>query len=60
MKYWIDCSKEEKAEMRKLEKESRLLRYEYLVLGILTSKQYAQRKRRLLEKVDKLERKYAE
>lgn len=60
MKCWIDCSKEERAEMRKLEKESRLLRYEYLVLGILTSKQYAQRKRRLLEKVDKLERKYAE
>lgn len=60
MKYWIDCSKEERAEMRKLEKESRNLRYEYLILGILTSKQYAQRKRRLLEKVDKLERKYAE
>lgn len=60
MKYWVECSKEERTEMRKLEKESRLLRYEYLVLGILTSKQYAQRKRRLLEKVDKLERKYAE
>lgn len=60
MKYWVDCPKEERAEMRKLEKESRLLRYEYLVLGILTSKEYAQRKRRLLEKVDKLERKYAE
>lgn len=56
-KLWKDCSKEEKAEVRKIEEDTKVLKESY-EKGLLNKRQYGQRKRRILERIDEVERKY--
>lgn len=56
--YWNDCSKEEKAEFKKLEQDMKFNKWLFFTKKFINRKQYAQRKRRLLERSYLLERKY--
>lgn len=56
-KMWSECSVEEKREVWSIEKSLKKLKSDYSS-GLITRKQYGQGKRRLREKIDKIEAKY--
>lgn len=53
-KLWEECSEEEKAEVLKIERDTKVLKESY-AKGLLNKRQYSQRKRRILERIDKVE-----
>lgn len=56
-KLWEDCSEEEKAEVKKIEEDIQALKEDY-ANGLLNKRQRGQRKRRLLSRIDAVEKKY--
>ena len=57
-KYWSDCSAEEKAEVKQIEKEQKALR-EQFKMGAISHRKYSYRLTRLIRRLDEVERKYA-
>ena len=58
-KLWEECSDEEKAEVEQIELDIYQLKEDY-EKRYLNKKQYSQRKRRLMERIERTERKYAD
>lgn len=56
-KLWSECSREEKAEVKEIEKSIRVLKEDYEKKR-LSKRQYSQRKRRLNEWIDEVWEKY--
>ena len=56
-KFWADCSKEEKREVKEIEKECKYLREQYLMKAI-SHRKYSYRITKLKKKLDEIERKY--
>ena len=57
-KYWSDCSAEEKAEVKQIEKEQKALR-EQFKMGAISHRKYSYRLTRLIRRLDEVEKKYA-
>lgn len=58
-KYWMDCSKEERDEVRKIELERRALKLQFQS-GAISHRKYSYRLTMLMKKLDELEKKYEE
>ena len=58
-KLWSECSAEEKAEVKQIEKEQKALR-EQFKMGAISHRKYSYRLTRLMRRLDEVERKYAE
>lgn len=58
-KYWNECSTEEKAEVKQIEKEQKALR-EQFKMGAISHRKYSYRLTRLIRRLDEVEKKYAE
>ena len=57
-KLWSECSKEEKDEVRAIEKERKALKQQFM-MGAITHRKYAYRLTLLMKKLDEVEKKYA-
>lgn len=57
-KLWSECSAEEKAEVKQIEREQKALR-EQFKMGAISHRKYSYRLTRLIRRLDEVERKYA-
>lgn len=56
-KLWKDCSKEEKHEVKLIEREIKDLKDDFKS-GRIDEEQYNQKKKKILKKIDEVEKKY--
>lgn len=56
-KLWSECSAEEKAEVKQIEKERKALKKEYL-LGAISHRKYSYRITKLIRRLDEVYQKY--
>jgi hypothetical protein len=56
-KLWSECSAEEKAEVRAIDKERKALKVQFLA-GAITHRKYSYRLTRLEKKLNEVQRKY--
>ena len=57
-KLWKDCSAEEKAEVKEIEKEQKYLK-EQFKMGAISHRKYSYRLTMLIKKLDEIERRYS-
>lgn len=58
-KLWRDCTAEEKAEVRAIEKERKWLKEQFRI-GAISHRKYSYRITRLMKRLDEVEKRYAE
>jgi len=58
-KLWSECSAEEKAEVKQIERERKSLKKQFL-MGAISHRKYSYRLTKLIHRLDEVEKKYAE
>lgn len=58
-KLWRDCTAEEKAEVRQIEKERKWLKEQFRI-GAISHRKYSYRITKLMKRLDEVEKRYAE